>query len=153
MMSLKVHVSIIVSVLHRFNKIKPDLVTAKTVENNCSCIQKSFVVLHRELGGSSSRASAAVGLYADAGLLNLLVPFLTRLQGCAITDKGTNPCRQLGFQLWERAMDLLQAVMALAEQWHITSPELSEKVARAVLPDSPSFPGEQEVLKGCAAHD
>jgi hypothetical protein len=143
MVSLTVHVSAIVSVLHRFNKVKPEVVTAKRVENNCSQITESISVLHRKLGGSSSRASGAVGLYADAGLLKLLVPFLVRLQGSGIADETTNPCEQLGFRLWEGCSDLLLAVVALANKWHATSPTLAKKVAKAVLPDCPSLPGER----------
>jgi hypothetical protein len=152
MKTLSTHVSAIVSVLQRFNKIKPDLVSAKRVETNCSNIEESFVVLDRELDGSFSRASAAVGLYADAGLLKLLVPFLIRMQGCAVADMKTNPCGQLCFQLWARAMDLLYRVMTLSNQWHEKLPMLSRKVARAILPESPIFPGEQQEVTNRIAH-
>jgi hypothetical protein len=141
MSSLKTHVSAIVSVLQRFNKIKPDLITAKHVENNCSDIKTSLSVLLRVVSGPPSLASAAVSLYADAGLLKLLVPFLIRLQSCA--DQETDPCEQLGFHLWERAMDLLSSAMVFANQWYDTWPTLTKRVARIVLPDSPTFPGEQ----------
>jgi hypothetical protein len=152
MSSLRTQVSAIVSVLQRFNKIKPDLVTAKRVEKNCRNIKDTFSFLLGETLISHARATRAVGACADAGLLKLLVPFLVRLLGCGIADEETISFDQLGLQLWEGATGLLFSVMTLANKWHAKSPTLSKSLARAVLPDSPFFPGEQQVLRGCAAH-
>jgi hypothetical protein len=146
MSALKRHVSATAAAVHSFNNIEPGHVTANRLEQTCQ-LKDSFQILINELLDKPPKATATVCLYADAGLLKALVPFLTRLPICGFAYWRTNSCEQLGLKLWEKGMELLHLVVALGNSWRETLPHVAKIVTRAVLPFSPlspSLPGEQE---------
>ena len=142
MSGLAKQVSATVAVLQSFNKIKPESITKERLESICCKLKGPLTLFTEQFSNKTVPVSVALRIYVDEGLVKQLVPSLIRLQNCGVADGIATATTQLGMETWELVMDLLIQVVHAGNSMREDLPKISKKVLRAVLPDSPSLPGD-----------